>query len=257
MMTIDELAQRSGVTARNIRAYQSRGLLQPPSMEGRTGMYGEEHLARLDLIGRLQQRGYSLAGIADLLQAWGRDESLAEILGLERGKDPFGPSEQAQAIDDDELRAVFPEAADDPVQRARAIALGVLGTDGDATFVRSPRLFRLGTELRQAGVPAEAALDELEALQRDARAVARRFLDLFATHVLGPWLTSGPRALERLPVLLDQLQRLKPLPYEAVAVVLQRALDEAIDAVDLDRLRDWTPGEPSAVRPKPPAARQD
>ena len=31
-MTIDELALESGMTARNIRAHQSRGLLPPPTV---------------------------------------------------------------------------------------------------------------------------------------------------------------------------------------------------------------------------------
>ncbi len=38
-LTIDELAQRTG-TVRNVRAHQSRGLLPPPEVRGRTGYYG-------------------------------------------------------------------------------------------------------------------------------------------------------------------------------------------------------------------------
>jgi DNA-binding transcriptional MerR regulator len=34
-MTIIELAEQVGMTPRNIRAYQSRGLLFPPHIEGR------------------------------------------------------------------------------------------------------------------------------------------------------------------------------------------------------------------------------
>src|SRR5436305_1141119 len=52
-MTIDELARRSGMTVRNIRAHQSRGLLPPPEIEGRTGFYGPEHVARLELIAEM------------------------------------------------------------------------------------------------------------------------------------------------------------------------------------------------------------
>src|SRR3978361_155636 len=49
-LTIDELAQRTGMTVRNIRAHQSRGLLPPPEVRGRTGYYGQAHLARVELI---------------------------------------------------------------------------------------------------------------------------------------------------------------------------------------------------------------
>src|SRR5690242_3751536 len=84
-MTIEELSSRSGVTTRNIRAYQSRGLLPAPvSRPGqRSAFYTAEHLARLRLVNRLQERGFSLAGIADLLQAWGGGQSLEQVLGIE------------------------------------------------------------------------------------------------------------------------------------------------------------------------------
>ena len=39
-LTIDQLAQRTGMTVRNIRAHQSRGLLPPPAVRARTGYYG-------------------------------------------------------------------------------------------------------------------------------------------------------------------------------------------------------------------------
>ena len=36
-MTIDELARRAGTTTRNVRSYQTRGILPPPRMVGRVG----------------------------------------------------------------------------------------------------------------------------------------------------------------------------------------------------------------------------
>ena len=56
-LTIDELAQRTGMTVRNIRAHQSRGLLPPPEVRGRTGYYGPDHVARIDLIQDLRRTG--------------------------------------------------------------------------------------------------------------------------------------------------------------------------------------------------------
>ena len=52
------------MTVRNVRAHAARGLLPPPHMQGRTGFYGTEHLARLELITHLQSEGFSLAAIA-------------------------------------------------------------------------------------------------------------------------------------------------------------------------------------------------
>ena len=67
-LTIDELARRSGVTVRNIRAHQSRGLLPPPVVRARTGYYGPEHLARLELIREMQAEGFNLKAIERLLE---------------------------------------------------------------------------------------------------------------------------------------------------------------------------------------------
>src|SRR5687767_5839071 len=70
-LTIDQLAQRTGMTVRNVRAHQSRGLLPPPEVRGRTGFYGPEHVARIELIRELQADGFSLELISRLLDSAG------------------------------------------------------------------------------------------------------------------------------------------------------------------------------------------
>ena len=79
-LTIDELAREAGVTTRNIRAYQTRGLLPSPRMEGRVGYYDDGHLARLRYIASLQERGFSLAAIQCLLEAWDQGAGLRDVL---------------------------------------------------------------------------------------------------------------------------------------------------------------------------------
>src|SRR5436189_6125479 len=80
--TIDALAQRTGMTVRNIRAHQSRGLLPPPEIDGRTGYYGTEHVARLELIAEMQADGFNLAAIKRLMENSAGSES--EVLGFKR-----------------------------------------------------------------------------------------------------------------------------------------------------------------------------
>src|SRR5947199_322811 len=43
-LTIEQLAQESGMTVRNIRSHQARGLLAPPEVRMRIGYYGPEHV---------------------------------------------------------------------------------------------------------------------------------------------------------------------------------------------------------------------
>ena len=70
-MTIGELARRTGMTIRNIRAHQTRGLLPPPEVQGRTGYYNEEHVARIELTREMQAEGLNLEAIRRVLESTG------------------------------------------------------------------------------------------------------------------------------------------------------------------------------------------
>src|SRR5438132_13251306 len=92
-LTIDELARQSGVTVRNTRAHQSRGLLPPPDVRGRTGYYGPEHVARIELIRELQSEGFNLESIRRLLSDTGGGMS-DEVLRFTRAlREPFEDEE--------------------------------------------------------------------------------------------------------------------------------------------------------------------
>src|SRR5581483_10653531 len=93
-LTIEQLAAESGMTVRNIRAYQARGLLDPPEVRARVGYYGFEHLEQLRLIRDLQHDGFNLGaikrllddsqGTAERLQRFGR--ALSAVATHERGQ---------------------------------------------------------------------------------------------------------------------------------------------------------------------------
>src|SRR3954465_1428317 len=79
-LTIDQLAQKTGMTVRNLRAHQSRGLLPPPEVRGRTGFYGPEHIARVELIKEPQADGFNLDLIRKLLDgAAGQSTQLLKL----------------------------------------------------------------------------------------------------------------------------------------------------------------------------------
>src|ERR671921_3041127 len=99
--TIDELARETGMTVRNIRAHQSRGLLPPPEVRARTGYYGPEHVARLRLIRELQGNGYNLGAIKHLL---GRaDGSAEDVLAVARALLAPFEDEQPEILDTADL----------------------------------------------------------------------------------------------------------------------------------------------------------
>ena len=77
-MQIGEVAQRTGLTQRALRYYESLGLLQPPSrMDGGFRLYSEPDLERLDRIVELKRLlGFSLAEIRQVIDA---DDLLRQI----------------------------------------------------------------------------------------------------------------------------------------------------------------------------------
>ena len=66
-LTIEQLAYETGMSVRNIRNHQSRGLLPPPEVRARIGYYGPDHVARLRLIQEMQAEGFKLSAIERLI----------------------------------------------------------------------------------------------------------------------------------------------------------------------------------------------
>jgi DNA-binding transcriptional MerR regulator len=80
---LDELVRRSGVSSRNIRAYQERGLLAAPKRDGRVAIYDENHLWQLRIITQLLHKGYTVAHIQDFFQGFAKNLDLADTLGIQ------------------------------------------------------------------------------------------------------------------------------------------------------------------------------
>ncbi len=240
-MTIDELARESGATSRNIRAYQTRGLLPPPRMEGRVGYYDEGHLARLKYIDNLQERGFSLAAIQCLLDAWEEGRGLNDVLGFEEVLTAPWSDETPARVPLDQLMEMFPEGVEHPELLERSIALGLLvAVDGELE-APSPRLLRVGAELVAAGVPLAAVLDEYERLVADADRIAGRFVVLFESNVWEPFVVAGMPA-DRLGAVTEALQRARPTASMAVDAALAHAMERAVAASAARQVARFLPG---------------
>lgn len=87
---LEELARISGVSARNIRAYRERGLLDAPRRVGRSAFYDDYHLSQLRTINQLLRRGFNSAHIAEFFASMRQGADLADILGIQRAL--LGPS---------------------------------------------------------------------------------------------------------------------------------------------------------------------
>jgi DNA-binding transcriptional MerR regulator len=96
---LDELARISGVSARNIRAYRERGLLDPPRRVGRSAYYDDYHLSQLKTINQLLRKGFNSAHIAEFFTSMRQGADLADILGIQRavlGPRPEQPAERVR-----------------------------------------------------------------------------------------------------------------------------------------------------------------
>jgi DNA-binding transcriptional MerR regulator len=227
-MTIDELARRTGMTVRNIRAHQSRGLVPPPEVRGRTGYYGDQHVSRITLIQGLQADGFNLESIRKLLEGAGGSSS--EVLNFSRMlRAPF-EDEQPEILDEEEMAERWGAPLDSRLM-ARSEKLGLLRDLGDGRFeILSPRLQRAGIELAKLGVPPDTALEVAAQVRTHARRVARVFIDLFLENVWKPFNDAG-RPEEEWPQVRDALERLRPLASEALLAIFQQVMSETVEDV--------------------------
>jgi DNA-binding transcriptional MerR regulator len=222
---IDELAQRTGMTVRNIRAHQSRGLLPPPEVRGRTGFYGPEHEARIELIKELQADGFNLESIRRLLDnANGRS---ADVLRFTRAlREPFA-AEEPEVVTLEELSERWQR--NDPALIRKAERIGFLRPLGDGRYEElSPRISHAAVELAELGVPVEVALTVAQKLRRHADGVAREFVKLFLKQVWDPFVEAG-QPEDQWPDVLAALERLRPLAGEALLGRFGLAMTDAVD----------------------------
>ncbi|MCZ7459287.1 MerR family transcriptional regulator [Streptomyces sp. WMMC940] len=223
---IEDLAHRSGATVRTIRAYQDRGLLPKPERRGRSNVYGDSHLARLRQIADLLDRGYTLASIKELLDAWDAGRGLGGVLGLVA--EVHGPwtDEKADRMSRIELAAAFGGEPDDGAI-AEAVDLGVLeripGRD-DEFLVPSPQELAVAAELHAAGVPLDAISGHLRELRGQVEHIASRFLEFTTEHVFARYLGHRPPTDDDAAEAASMVRRLRPLAQQTVDAELARAM---------------------------------
>jgi DNA-binding transcriptional MerR regulator len=234
-LTIDQLAQTAGLTVRNVRNYQSRGLIPPPEVQGRTGYYGTEHLAGLALIREMQAQGFNLAAIAHLLQeARGAGE---QVLGFTRAlMTPF-ETEAPEIVERADLLArLGGEVAPELIAKAEKLGL-VISIAENRFEVPSPTLLGAGERLVGLGVPLDVALDMMDKLRRDTDRIAQTFVRIFLEFIWKPFDDAG-RPESDWPQVRAAVDQLRPLASEALTAVFQPTMTKAVEVAfgkELDR----------------------
>ncbi|MFF7970449.1 MerR family transcriptional regulator [Streptomyces sp. NPDC007905] len=245
---IEDLAHHTRTTVRTIRAYQDKGLLPRPERRGRANLYSDIHLTRLLQISHLLNRGYTLASIKELLDAWDTGRGLGGVLGLVTEVEGPWTDEEPARITRAELSTRFGGTPDEDAV-AEAVELGVLEPvdgDPDTFLVPSPQELSVAAELHAAGVPLSAISGHLRELRGQVEHIAARFLEFTGEYVFARYLDDATHRTDAHAAEAASLvRRLRPLARQTVDAELARAM--RVFAVQHLRTRLVT-GQPASPR---------
>ncbi|MEQ6903131.1 MerR family transcriptional regulator [Nocardioides sp. YIM 152588] len=226
-MSVDELSAAAGLTVRTTRYYASLGLIPPPERRGRMAWYGEEHLARLEMVRALQGHGFSLQSIEGYLSSLppgSRIEDLAVRRAMLASWTASGPQDLSRRqLDEHAGRRLSDE------DLALIEEIGMLRrTDTD----RGPRYtpahgFDVTMRLLDLDIPVEGVRGAALAISRHMGALAEELTDVLRADVLVP-LRSQRLSRDEAERVEQTLAALRELTLEAIVTSFQRSANEVI-----------------------------
>jgi DNA-binding transcriptional MerR regulator len=224
-LTIEQLAAEVGMSVRNIRNHQSRGLLPAPEVRARVGYYDAEHVARLRLILDLQADGFNLAAIERLMTSSGGVAS--RLLGLRNAMTTPYATESPEVVTAEDLERRFGEVDAKSVERIRKLKL--LVPLGDDRFeVPSPALMKAAEEVTALGIPLPAALALVERVSRDCESISKAFVRLFLGELWEPFEQAG-QPDERWEEMIAATDALRPIASEALLAIFKQRMTTQVE----------------------------
>ena len=224
--TVDELAFAAGVPSRTIRFYQSKGVLPRPARRGRVAFYGDRHVERLRLIGKMQDRGLSLRAVHHLVRQDSEDTRLlSRWLGLGESLGKPWSDDRPRTVDRREMDELVGERP--PGTVASLERLGVVRREADgppgAYRVFSPGLLRVTLALEESRVDLETAVRAGDILRRHLRVAARELVEHFSERAGRGFGQST--AADEIAAALDGL---RPLAGDAARLIFAREIERAL-----------------------------
>jgi DNA-binding transcriptional MerR regulator len=229
---VDDLARVSGVTVRNIRAYQERGLLHPPRRDGRVAIFDDSHLSRLKIITSMLERGYTTAHITEMLEAWESGLDIADVLGLENALVPPRVEDPSTTMTIAEVR----DLAGDKEALLAYVDAGLVEIKGANALVKRPDLLRAFSEMRAFGMPTESLirLHSQVAMTVDdiSRALVNEGVRQLGERLIDPAEPSSAQVGE----LVATLTRFRELAMSTVSATLAESMERTIEDLLADYL---------------------
>jgi DNA-binding transcriptional MerR regulator len=223
-LTVDELAQRVGMSVRNVRFYASRGLIPPPHRRGRVGFYGPDHVVRLELVRELQAHGFTLNAIEGYLERIPADASPQDVALHRTLLAPWMP-DLPETVSRIELVKRCGRALSDS-DISTLMALGVVAKAGpgdpDGSYRVAPAMLGVGVEMLDLGLPKKSVRAAHDVFTAHGRAIAEELTEIFRTQVWPLYRESG-ESRERIRELVE---RFKPITVQALVIAYERAVNE-------------------------------
>jgi DNA-binding transcriptional MerR regulator len=227
-LTIEQLALQSGLSVRNIRSHQARGLLPPPVVRRRIGYYGGEHLERLRVIGELQSEGLNLKAVKQLVDD--ADGTIERLLSLRRSiPEPVSP-EQPEVLTESELEARLALAGHDRRKLTRKLEdHGYVAPIAAGHYeVTTPALLDALETLLLAGIVPSHVVDLVDSIHDHAGTVARRLTRSFLEDVWKPFVDADTPE-DRWPEIAESISRLPTLGAGALRSTFLQEIGAELD----------------------------
>ena len=238
---IEELARLAGTTTRNIRVYRDRGLLHPPLRVGRIALFNDTHLTRLRLITSMLDKGYNIAHVHEMLNAWEQGKDLGDMLGLESAIAGSWATEKPERMSLPDAKRLI----DDDAGFERMVGNGVLRVDGDSgtdrevTIVR-PKLVEAFNEIRRYGVSTDKLIDIHEQISPLVDEISGILVRAGVEHVvdrINPGAALPPDT--EVAELITMLVRFRSQAVAAVSATLAFSIESTIESVVGQILTDF------------------
>jgi hypothetical protein len=172
-------------------------------------------------------RGYPLAAIRELVEAWEEQRDLGSVLGLEEVITAPYQAEGPRRVSGAEFRKLL---GGDEMAVARAVETGLAQHDGDDIVINNPRFFDVGLELLGEGFPPRAVVEVSADIARTMDEVARMCVSFVNDHVWRDFMEAGmpPGDTERVAGVIS---RMRPRAQAAADAALAEAMEKYTDEV--------------------------
>ncbi|TDC27457.1 MerR family transcriptional regulator [Streptomyces sp. 8K308] len=232
LMTIDDLARRTGVTVRTVRFYAGEGLLPAPIRRGRVAYYDASHRTRLEFARELQDYGFSLSRIRQCLARIPPNATPGDLAVHRALLTPWQPPEELD-VDRAELERLAGRALGE-AELATLTGLTLVVRTADDRFRVSPSALAVGVELLDLPVPTRFLRQAATVIDGHAGAVADELSDLFRGELWADF-RDGARTDQEAARLARVVEQLRPLAIRCLVLAFERAADRALASSTRDR----------------------